>query len=231
MESRPGPGQVLVPKRGYAVEIADKVRISRSRSHDAGGRPECCPWPFVMPSTGHYQWSEAGGGRCSPVDIDSLGPPKFDQLGGRFAATGDSQCCLLLEQVFEQFGVAGHRQVQMFANLAGHRGRLFDEVAPMSRSKLQLSIRGFPTPSRSIQNGRGRSVLGIQIGFVGLVPGIGRDPVLLGCERMDDACFKTGFGKRPFRNQVVAARPLYRRQSCLECRAVAVLPESAQRPA
>jgi hypothetical protein len=51
-------------------------------------------------------------------------------------------------------------------------------------------------------------MLGIEIGFVGLVARIGWHPILPGGERMNHTCFKSRTSECPFGKQVIIPRPL-----------------------
>ena len=55
----------------------------------------------------------------------------------------------------------------------------------------------------------GSTVLGIQIGLVGLEAGIGGHPVLFRRERMNDARFESGPGESPFGRQMVIPGSLH----------------------
>jgi len=46
-------------------------------------------------------------------------------------------------------------------------------------------------------------MLGIQIGSIRLDARVGRRPILLGRERMNDTCFKSSFGESPFGRQMI----------------------------
>lgn len=48
-------------------------------------------------------------------------------------------------------------------------------------------------------------MLSIEIGFIGLIAGIGRHAILLGREGMHDACFKSCFGESPFGSQMIVS--------------------------
>ena len=133
---------------------------------------------------------------------------ELDQLGRRVTAGGNDQRRRGFEQTIEQTGIAGHSQVQVLANLAGHGRRLLDEVAAMPCSQLQFPIGRFQLQLAQPEPGHGRSVLSVQIRFVGLVARIGRHPILLGGEGMDDTRFESGAGKRSLGRQVVVSRPL-----------------------
>ena len=52
-------------------------------------------------------------------------------------------------------------------------------------------------------------MLGIQIGSIRLDARVGRRPILLGREGMNDACFKSGFGKSPFGSQMIVSSPFH----------------------
>jgi len=132
-------------------------------------------------------------------------PPEFDHLGGRFTTGGQEQC-RRIEEPIEENGIARHAQVQVFANLAGEGGGLFDEAAAMTCSELQFRVRRFEFQIAQPEPCHSRSVLSIQIGLIGLVTRIGRHAVLLGGKRMHNARFKTGASKGPLGRKVVIAR-------------------------
>ena len=58
----------------------------------------------------------------------------------RASRSPSSHSGLIVEQVIKQRGKAGHSQMQVLTNLAGHRSGLLDEVPPMSRSELEFPI-------------------------------------------------------------------------------------------
>ncbi len=78
----------------------------------------------------------------------------------------------------------------------------------MPRSQLQFPIGRFQLQLAQPEPGDGRPVLSVEIRFVGLVARIGRHPILLRGERMDDTRFESSAGKRSLGRQVVVSRPL-----------------------
>ena len=68
----------------------------------------------------------------------------------------------------------------------------------MPCAELQFSIWGTQFKFAQPEACHGGSVLGMKVGLIGLVTRIGRHPILLSRERMDDARFESSTGKGMF---------------------------------
>ena len=79
----------------------------------------------------------------------------------------------------------------------------------MPCAQLQIPIRRFKLQLAQPKAGDRRSVLRIQVVFIGLAARIGRHSILLGSEWMDHTRFESGPGEGPLGRQVVIARSLH----------------------
>ena len=66
------------------------------------------------------------------------------------------------------------------------------------------------------ETGDGRPVLSVEIGSICFDARIGRHAILLGCERVQDACLKSSIGKSPLGSQVVISGAFYNDDGVLD---------------
>ena len=98
--------------------------------------------------------------------------------------------------------------MQVITDLASEGRSLLDETTAVAYAQLQFAIRRCQFEFAEPKAGYGRAVLRVQVGFVGFIARIGRRPILLGGERMDNPCLESGTGECAFGKQVVVSGPL-----------------------
>jgi hypothetical protein len=112
---------------------------------------------------------------------------------------------LALPEFVEAGGIAGQGRFEVVANLAVESGAFAYQIAAVADEQLQrgpgLIARGF---HEGAAGDRG-AMDGSQVLVIGLITGINGLAVLLGDERMDDACLKTGTGEGALHDAVITA--------------------------
>ena len=121
---------------------------------------------------------------------------------------GQTQGCGCFEEVrAEAVGVTGHEEMEHFADLAAEDGIFLYELAALAGEHLELLVVVGPVRFQQAEAVDRGAEDGRQIGVVGLVARIGGLAVMLGGQRMNEACVKVGAAKGMVDQLMISAGP------------------------